>query len=128
MATVKDKDSHAHDGEAAELESIPVHVFVHRQAGRWSAIAVDYTIVGQGDTHDEAMQRLGELLVSYLNSCVHDGMSLEEAKRPISRRWRAQLRLELLIARALRRVHEMSGGARTERFSLPGGFDGCQPA
>jgi hypothetical protein len=130
MATLKDKDTQApHDGEPVALESIPVRVFTHRQAGQWSAIAVDYTIVGQGDTHDEAMQRLGELLCSYLESCVRDGISIADARRPIGRRWWLELRLEQILGRVLHRVHRVSDGARTERFNLPaGGVDGCQPA
>lgn len=129
MATVKDRNIQApHDGEPVEPE-IPVRVFVHRQAGAWSAIAVDYTIIAQGDTHDEAVQRVGELLCSYLNSCARDGMSLEQARRPIGWRWWTQLRFEQFVGRLLRRVPRVGDGARTERFSLPvGGVDGCQPA
>ena len=130
MTPVKDKGIDAPPGRDQDaLEPLPVRVFVHRQDGRWSAIAIDYTIVGQGETHDEALERLGELLCSYLVSCVRDGKSIRDAERPIGWRWSLELRLEHLVDRLRRAMHRASRGAQAEKVNLPvGGFDGCQPA
>jgi hypothetical protein len=74
----------------------PIWAFVRRQGGQWHATAIDYSIVGSGATPDEAVESLSTLVEEYLRSCERDGISPEEARRPIPPRWSASLMADVL--------------------------------
>jgi hypothetical protein len=69
---------------------IPEHAYVHMYGHRrneddmWEVLIPEYTVAGQGDSIDAAVRNALELLDDYLVLCVHDGMSFEESRRPIS--------------------------------------------
>jgi hypothetical protein len=75
-----------------EQDKLLVHVVLNpRDDGTWAGIAVDYTVVGTGDSPEAATKALEGMLIDYLNWCLADGMTLEQARRPISRSWRSRL-------------------------------------
>jgi methylmalonyl-CoA mutase N-terminal domain/subunit len=76
---------------AQSEKQVDVHIVLRRQDGRWSATAVDYSVVGQGASAEEAIDEVVSGVVSYLRWCLRDGLSLEEARRPIGWRWRLEL-------------------------------------
>ncbi len=124
MSIVKDREAASPEGDAPH-PVYDVRVFVGPEGGRWSAVAIDFTIVGEGSTQDEALHRLCGALASYLNSCARDGLEFEEMRRPISRQWYLRLRLEALLGQALALVTRRSAVTHRARLSLPDGLDGC---
>jgi hypothetical protein len=83
-----------------------VWAYLRKQGGQWHATAVDYSIVGSGATQEEALRKMREMVDDYLESCAHEGISEEDARRPIPPRWTLSLMGNLLteVARlALRR-------------------------
>lgn len=93
---------------AQREKQIDVHLVVRREDERWSAVAVDYTIVGQGTTPDEAVEAAMDAVVSYLRWCHDDGMTLDEARRPIPGRWRLEIEAQRLIGRLRETLHRPS--------------------
>lgn len=61
--------------------------FVRRQGGQWHATAIDYSIVGSGDSPEEALESLNGLVAAYLDSCAREGLSSDDARRPVSLGW-----------------------------------------
>jgi predicted RNase H-like HicB family nuclease len=108
-------DSHAPTRDASDAERLAVTVFVHWEEDHWSAVIPDFTITGRGDTPEAAIANAGEGLCGYLDLCRSQGMSFEDARRPISRRWRMQIRAALLRTRIVRKL----GGHGAEERSLP---------
>jgi len=85
--------------ESAESwpDVIRVSVWLVREQGRWQALAAEFDIVGQGASEGLALRNLQELVVAYLDSCIEDGMSFEEARSPIPARERFRLELGRLL-------------------------------
>ena len=69
--------------------------------GGWEVVIPMFSIVGRGESIDEAMHEARELLEDYLRMCVDDGLTYAEAKRPIPDRW--------LVPLALATVRSMVG-------------------
>jgi hypothetical protein len=93
-------------GSAAESEKLLVRVILNPQDdGAWSAIAPDYTVVGVGDSPEAAVSSVTAMLEDYFAWCAREGMTAEQARRPISLRWRFELAIRLLTRRGLRRTH-----------------------
>lgn len=92
----------------ANAESWPdvirISVWLVREKGSWQALAAEFDIVGQGASEGLALRNLQELVVSYLDSCIEDGMIFEEARSPIPARERLRLELGRLLT-PLRRLH-----------------------
>lgn len=85
-------------------EVIRVPIWLVRERESWQALAANFDIVGQGASEVLALQNLQELVVDYLNSCIEDGMSFEEALSPIpaKERWRLEFGRLLTPLRRLR--------------------------
>lgn len=95
------------DRQPSDDGTLLVRVYLVREDDYWTAIARDFTVLGTGASQEEAIRRLGEFLADYLDICEREGKSLAEAKRPLSLRWRLQLRLlrtRSVLAGAMRRV------------------------
>lgn len=84
---------------------------------RWSVILPQFTIVGLGDDLDDAVLEAQEMLVDYLRICVRDGLSYEEARRPISLGWYAKLLAGVVVANVAHRLRHRAQKLR--RFRLP---------
>jgi predicted RNase H-like HicB family nuclease len=125
--TVKDPRPRAADAPKREV-LLPVRLYIHPEDEQWVAVADAYTIVGTGSTAEEAASRAMELLFSYLSSSHRDGISLEDARRPIPRLWHLKLKLKMLVSRAMHTVNRASDAGRIKRVPLPDQFDGCLPA
>lgn len=76
---------------------IRVSVWLVREQDSWQALAAEFDIVGQGASEGLALRNLQELVVAYLDSCIGDGMSFEEARSPIPARERFRLELGRLL-------------------------------
>lgn len=77
--------------------------FLRRQGGQWHATAIDYSIVGSGDTPEEAFHSLQAMVDEYLACCEREGLSPEEAMRPLPPRWAASM-----LADGLRRAARLA--------------------
>jgi len=82
---------------------IRVSVWLVREQNGWQALAAEFDIVGQGASEGLALRNLQELVIEYLDSCIEDGMSFEEACSPIPTRERLRLELGRLLT-PLRRL------------------------
>jgi hypothetical protein len=76
---------------------IRVSVWLVREQDGWQALASEFDIVGQGASEGLALRNLQELVISYLDSCIEDGMSFEEARSPIPLKERLRLELGRLL-------------------------------
>lgn len=61
--------------------------FVRHQGGQWHATSLDYSLVGSGESPEEALESLRSMAAAYLESCARDGLSPREALRPVPLRW-----------------------------------------
>ena len=82
---------------------IRVSIWLVRERDGWQALAADFDIVGQGSSEGLALRNLQELVIAYLDSCIEDGMSFEEARSPIP----AKERLRLELGRLLTPLHRL---------------------
>lgn len=94
---------------------IPVQLVVRREHDHWSAIAIDYTITGQGASAEDAVQDAIDSLCFYLVCGLRDGESLEQLKRPISAGWRLRIQSEFLAGKLARHASRLP---RLERRAL----------
>jgi len=65
--------------------------FVVPEAGRWTAVATKFSLVGVGDTPGEAWQQMDELGRDYFEACRDEGLSWSEVLRPMPIAARAKL-------------------------------------
>ena len=94
---------------SASAESWPdvirVSVWLVRERDSWQALAAEFDIVGQGASEGLALRNLQELVISYLDSCIEDGMTFEEARSPIPIGERLRLELGRLLMPLYRLRH-----------------------
>jgi hypothetical protein len=57
----------------------------------WEVLLAEYTIAGRGESFHEALDEAFELLEDYWRMCASEGLSFDEARRPIRRTWFAGL-------------------------------------
>lgn len=55
--------------------------------GTWEAVYPWYSVVGRGSSFPEARREAAEMLSDYFRMCVADGMTFDQATRPVSLRW-----------------------------------------
>jgi hypothetical protein len=55
-----------------------------RDESLWESIVPEFSIVGRGESADDAYNNALELLDDYLMLCAREGRAFEEAKRPVS--------------------------------------------
>jgi hypothetical protein len=67
----------------------------------WEVLLADYTIAGRGDSFHAALEESMELLEDYWRMCASEGLSFEQARRPIRPSWFASL-LTRAVAGAIR--------------------------
>lgn len=87
--------------------------FVRRQGAQWHATSIDYSIVGSGASPEEALESLRSMVAEYLDSCARDGVSREDALRPIPLRWSLSLFADSLkrsVRLPFRRHRDSPGG------------------
>ena len=89
-------------------------VFYGREDDHFFAIDATFDIATQAGSEDDALASLVEMVCSYLNSCVEDGISYAEAQRPIPMRMRASLHARALLSRPLRAVLPSRGAHESE--------------
>src|ERR1044072_48591 len=82
---------------------IRISIWLVREPDGWQALAADFDIVGQGASEGLALRNLQELVIAYLDSCIEDGMSFEEARSPIP----VNERLRLEFGRLLTPLHRL---------------------
>lgn len=61
-----------------------IHDHAH---SRWEAILPGFSIVGMGDTAEDAADQAMSLLREYFALCAADGLTFEESHRRLGRRW-----------------------------------------
>lgn len=86
-------------------EHFPVQIVARREDDHWSAVILDFTIAGRGDTPHEAVENAARLLGDYLTVSAREGLTLQEARRPAPLQLRARLRAELLWDRLRHRAN-----------------------
>lgn len=114
----------SHDEVVARLiDRLPeeIRVFAGPQDGAWVAHAVDFDIVGEGDTRDEALQTLFRLIDAYLHSVVELDEVESHVPRPAPRHVIAQLYGRVILSRVkgvLRSSARMPSVSRFDRASV----------
>lgn len=76
---------------------IRVSIWLVQDGENWQALAEEFDIAGQGSSQGLALKNLQELAIAYLDSCIDDGMSFEEALRPIPAKERLRLQIGRLM-------------------------------
>jgi hypothetical protein len=115
----------AGDAEPADAwpDVIAIKVWLIAQGGQYYALAEDFDIAGMGASAAEALNDMADLVCGYFTSAVADGLSFEDARRPIPLGERLRfhaIRLVSLPARWLRQKSVAREGA----FILPRWVDG----
>lgn len=75
-----------------------------REHDRYFALALDFDITGRGDSPEEAVAEMRELLGFYLGSYLRDGVPFEKTLRPVPRRLRMRIHLSSKILNLLDRI------------------------
>ena len=123
--------AHAHErtaGTFAEWLGTPiVRVSLARRHGQWYAVAKDLSIVGIGETEDEASRDVAGLVEAYLRSCFLEGVSYRTA---VGRRvGRVRPRAPRMVYRLVReRVASVLPARRDRTVVLPIGLGGAGSA
>jgi hypothetical protein len=67
------------------------------EGDHWFALAMDFDIIGRGDTKDSAEDELFELLGAYLASYLVQDKPFEDAVRPVSKTLRLRIHVATVI-------------------------------
>jgi len=111
-------------GEAAVLPELPAgwipegeiltgFVCQRADAHVWEVTLPEWSIVGRGQSFEEASRQAGELLDDYFRMCAAEGVSYQESRRSMPASWYAQAVAEAVTYALLRRVRRTSERART---------------
>jgi hypothetical protein len=84
--------------------------------GVWEVLLPSYAIVGRGASFDDAVHQASEQLEDYFRLAARDGLSFEQAARPISARWMTKLLAETAASVAVRRLRHTRARMRLLRF------------
>jgi predicted RNase H-like HicB family nuclease len=86
-------------------ERITISIWMVQEKDHWVALVADFNVAGMGRTESDAFQNLSENLNAYLAAFRAEGATLEDARRPISKREELRLRLSQVasVAEAWRR-------------------------
>ena len=85
---------------------IRVSIWLVQDGENWQSLAAEFDIAGQGASQGLALRNLQELVIEYLESCIEDGMSFEEALRPIPMKERLRLQIGRLMTPIRRLRHK----------------------
>jgi hypothetical protein len=85
---------------------IRVSIWLVQDGETWQSLAAEFDIAEQGASQGLALKNLQELVIEYLESCIEDGMSFEEALRPIPMRERLRLQAGRLMTPIRRLRHK----------------------
>jgi predicted RNase H-like HicB family nuclease len=77
------------------LPKLTVHALIGRRNGQWYALATEYSVVGMGETEQDARDNLSGLLEAYLRTFYEQGRAFHEARRPVGTLTRLRLFLPL---------------------------------
>lgn len=81
-----------------------LRIATKRENGRWFALVEEFDITGMGDTENEAVQQMFDLLGAYLWAHFADGNTFADAKRPIPLSLKLRIRLDNRIDKLRRRA------------------------
>jgi hypothetical protein len=87
-------------------DDLEVRVATQRRHGQWYALAVDYNIVGQGETKRTAIEQLFGLLAMYWAVHFKRGTAFEDTRRPTRRRTKLAIALGTVLSTLARRAPE----------------------
>lgn len=93
---------------------IPLLVWLTHEHDQWYALAEDFDAAGVGASPHAAIDDMCEVLGEYLHACAAEGLSLDEARRPISRGRKLGLRRAFFGAWIRRKGREAA-----QRYRLP---------
>jgi hypothetical protein len=105
--------------EAWLPDDLDFRVATKREREQWFALAVDFDITGTGATRAAAVRQMGELLSAYLAAYLVDGASFDEAIRPVPTSMRLRMRLESMLAKAIRHIDGHLPLSREDNYLLP---------
>ncbi len=121
--TVISPDMSSEEIEAAVEAWLPddldFRVATKRERERWFALAVDFDITGTGATRAAAVRQMGELLSIYLAAYLVDGANFGDAIRPVPTSMRLRMRLESVLAKAVRHIDGRVPLSREDNYLLP---------
>ena len=127
MATAQ-HPAHDRDDASSAPEGWPdvirSKVFVGREDDQYFALVLDFDIASQGPTPDEAVESVGKLLCSYLESSLKDRLPYDEVRRPVPAILRLKLHAQAVIRRRMRGVVR-ADGAQERELEFPAGVATC---
>lgn len=102
-----DSGSQQHRQAASEWpREIRIMIWLVQDGDHWQALAADFDVVGQGRSQALALRNLQEHVIEYLDSCIDEGMTYEQALRPIPLREKVRLESGRLMAPIRRMRHK----------------------
>lgn len=110
--------------ERSVARVVPVRIVFRPEDDHWAAVAPEYSIVGVGETPEVAYERIGSALQEYFDRCSGEGLSLQQARRPIRGRWRAEVEAWQMLWRLAGVMHR-ARRPREVPVSLHGRLAGC---
>lgn len=88
-------------------QAVTVNVWLIPEEDHWVALMEEYDIVGMGPSPEAAVVEMDELFADYVQIVLAEGLSLEEAKRPIPLRQRAALHAGRVWGNLVDAVHHV---------------------
>lgn len=116
VATARAVESQLPEGWVPE--DVFVRVWARENDGYgWETLIPEFSIAGMGKSVDAALENAIELLDDYLLLCARDGMSFNQARRPLPTREMARLVAGFSLGRVVRRLGQGRSGRR--RLDVP---------
>lgn len=110
---------HAPAPAAGQEDVLYVHAWVFPEGEGWTALIEEYDIAGVGHQREAAVKQARELLEDYLMISARDGLSPEEARRPIPLGTKARLAARVVGLRLLARMSRRPRPARLDEAIVP---------
>jgi hypothetical protein len=100
-------------------DDLDFRVATKRERDRWFALAVDFDITGTGATRAAAVRQMGDLLAIYLAAYLVDGANFSDAIRSVPTSMRIRMRVESMLAKAIRHIDGRLPLSREDNYLLP---------
>ena len=106
MAAVAERPAERQDApDASERKIHLVRIWLMSEQDHWVAVAPEFDVATQASDESLALESLQEMLLDYLNACAGEGMSLEEARRPVPFSERIRFQIGWVVSQLLRWLH-----------------------
>lgn len=98
---------------------LDLSVYWKHQDNQWFCMFEDYDITGVGADERSSYRDAVGLLGAYLCSCFVDGLTVDQARRPVPWKLKLEIRRDLLIGGILSRLSNEPGDHEGRTVILP---------